>query len=103
VLVRKGALHSAETVAFNSMFRHKKFIKPFEVIEEIWASDFMKWLAGSILDNNRNKNLLVELKGIFVKNNCAFGVAFERNGHIVVYDNLKKGGIYHLTPLTIQK
>ena len=99
VLVRQGALHSAETIAFNSMFRHKKVVKAFELTEEIWASDFMKWLAGSILDH-RNKNLLQELRGIFDRNNCAFGIAFERNGHVNVYENLKNGGTYYLKHLT---
>jgi len=82
----RGTL-SAEVVK-QSMFEHM-----LQGDEYDWASSFMKYLAGAIVDGH-NKAFLSELRTLFNNSNAALGAAFERSAIKEILANLRDGQAY---------
>jgi hypothetical protein len=78
---------SAEFVTL-SMFKHVYYGELFD-----WASPFMKYLAGAIVDDH-NDNVLNELKSLFNNSNSAMDALFERCAIKEILTNFKNGQRY---------
>jgi hypothetical protein len=90
-----GKKHKAE---LGSLFRHAVPKDGGFGCRQVWASDFMKWLAG-IWSHTKELEVHRFIREILNEDGGAKGAMFETRSHRTLYENLKAGRSYILQSL----